>query len=222
MVACPTMDKIDLLFATSLFGMNRCAEMNFQFQSNSLVWEARNSLAKKAVDGGYDRILWIDSDMKFDKTLAETLSNDLDEGRDFVGTCCFKRSLPTQPLICKTLDWWMDEKGIPHSHADLYLDYPKDQVFEVAGIGLGALMMKTELFGKVTEAFGVLPFTPMPMMSEDYSLCWRLTKLGIPLYCDSRIKIQHIGQYMYGEEDWLKQNTVCDVWFTQDDLNEGK
>ena len=41
-------------------------------------------------------------------------------------------------------------------------------------------------------------------MSEDLSFCYRARNIGTKIYCDSRIKFGHIGNYEYTEEDYLK------------------
>ena len=45
----------------------------------------------------------------------------------------------------------------------------------------------------------------MPGLGEDYSFCWRVAQIGKKMWCDSRVKLGHVGQHIYTEEDYLKQ-----------------
>jgi len=211
LIAVPCLDSLPATFVSSLcnmLGSGTIGNASIGFEVQSLVYESRNILAAKAVNGGYERILWLDSDMCFEPDLAKRLAADMDEGRDFVSAVYFKRRLPTSPVIAKHIDWYEDENGWPQSLAETYEDYPKDSVFEIAGCGFGAVMMKTELLTMALTAFRCTPFTPMPYLSEDYAFCWRLGKLGVKMWADSRIPIRHCGLWLYGEQDWDRQREV--------------
>ena len=57
----------------------------------------------------------------------------------------------------------------------------------------------------VAEKFKLAPFDPLPFLGEDYFFCWKAKQLGYKLWCDSRIKVGHVGEYVYDEEAWLAQ-----------------
>ena len=86
---------------------------------------------------------------------------------------------------------------------------PEDSIFEVAGAGFGCVMMNTSLIKRVADEFG-LPFSPMMGFGEDLSFCWRVNQLGIPMFCDTRIKCGHIGQMNYNE-DYYKAQGIPEV-----------
>ena len=208
LIAVPCLDMMHASFVTSLCNMLAAGGMGrvgLAFEAQSLVYESRNRLAAQAIGGGYDRVLWLDSDMCFEPDLGQRLAADMDEGRDFVSAVYFRRKLPTQPVIAKNIEWYEDENGWPVSVAEVYEDFLKDQVFRIAGCGFGAVMMKTELLSRALAAFRVTPFTPMPNLSEDYACCWRLGKMGVEMWADSRIPVRHCGLWMYGREDWERQ-----------------
>ena len=62
--------------------------------------------------------------------------------------------------------------------------------------------MATDLINKVGEKFGY-PFSPVMGLGEDLSFCWRVQQLGIPMYCDSRVKVGHAGILTVSEETYL-------------------
>ena len=130
------------------------------------------------------------------------------EKKDFVSGLYFMRRLPTKPLILKELDWYEDEVLGAQESAEVYEDYPRDSVFEIAGCGFGCCIMSVLKVEHMTVAYRMNPFTPMPRLSEDYSFCLRARKLGYKLWCDSRIRPGHAGLMVYRQEDWDAQREV--------------
>ncbi len=198
LVAMPCMDHVHTAFMDALLKLQPVGECEFGITCSSLIYDARNTLTKKAIDGGFDRILWLDSDMVFAPTLLRDLSEDLDEGREFVSALCFTRKPPTVPVIFKTTGYTQNGRELT-PYAEKYLDYPKDSIFEVKAVGLGAAMMTVRLVKQIYAEYGA-PFTPQPGFGEDLSFCIKCDQSGIPIYCDSRIKVGHIGQAVFGED----------------------
>ena len=203
LIAIPCMDMVHTTFLKSVLGMDRVGECRFSITCSSLIYDARNNLAKQAVSEGFDRILWLDSDMDFQPDLMKRLSADLDEGREFVSGLYFKRRAPIQPVVYKEVGYYhskeLDEVtpiAIP------YGDYPKDDIFKVAGAGFGGAMMNVDLIKRVGDKFG-LPFSPIMGFGEDLSFCVRCSELGVDLFCDSRVKMGHVGLGTITEETYL-------------------
>lgn len=196
MIAIPCMDIMQTTFVAALLNMRRVGATKVSFLSNSLVYDSRNQLTDEALETGADRVLFIDSDMGFQKDMMERLAADMDEGRDFVCGIYFRRRIPTVPIIAKKVD----------GNLLTYIDYPKDQIFEVAAAGFGACMMSTKMLRDVKDAFGS-PFYPSDGMGEDYSFCAKVRSLGYKLYCDSRIKVSHVGSFEYNENVFLNQGS---------------
>ena len=199
MIAVPCMDTMPTRFVASLLNMRRIGASKVSFLSGSLVYDARNMLAKEALETEADRILWLDSDMQFGVDLMQRLADDMDAGADFVSGLYFKRKIPTSPCVYKAAEATQDG----HGRAEAYLDYPHDSLFQVAGCGFGAVMCTAKMIADVTAAFGA-PFGPMHGLGEDLAFCWRARQIGYTLHCDSRVKLYHIGQMAYGEEDYLR------------------
>lgn len=208
MIAVPCMDQMSTSFVASLVQMvRRHPDVKVCFLSDSLVYDARNALAHEAINAGCDRILWLDSDIVFGPDLLDRLSDDMKDDRDVVTALYFRRRIPTSPLILKQLEWYADGPDGPDHIADTYEDFPRDRLFEVAGCGLGACMMKTEVILKVCEKYKQPAFDPLATLGEDYSFCWRLGELGIKIWCDPRIPIGHVGVKVYTQAAWDSQET---------------
>ena len=192
LIAIPCMDVIEADFTdclTELLLHHNPGEIEVKYLKASLVYDARNQLAKYVRDRGcFDYVLWLDSDMTFEPDLLDRLLEDI-EGRQAVSGLCFGRRPPFRPCIFKRLE--VEQKGqMIHPHADNWYDYPRDQLFEVEACGFACLLMRVD----VLEAMGIygVPFFPIAGMGEDLTFCWRARKLDIRFHCDSRLKIGHI------------------------------
>mgnify|MGYP002623956240 CR=1 FL=1 len=193
LIGVPCMDQVSTSFMNALVGLEPVGEVELFIVTSSLIYDARNEICKKAVDGGYDRILWLDSDMVFPSNLLERLSKRMDEGYDFVSGLYFTRKKPILPTIFNEIKMEEDEENHKKvAKIRAYMDYPRDSIFEIEACGFGCVMMKTSLAEGVTKNFG-LPFSPVLGFGEDISFCMRATKLGKKLYCDSGIKLGHVG-----------------------------
>jgi hypothetical protein len=190
LIAVPALDVMPVQTAYSMLSLKRDCPSRFSFIVRASCADARNMLAREAIESGADRVLWIDSDMVFQDDLMLRLGEDLDAGWDMVCGLYFKRELPVTPVIYKRVEM---ANGV-----EPYLDYPRDSVFPVAGCGFGAVMMNTELLTRA-DSFKTGPFTPLPHLSEDLSFCKRATDAGARIACDSRIKVGHVGVIAYGE-----------------------
>ena len=87
------------------------------------------------------------------------------------------------------------------AHADAFLDYPRDDIFQIEGCGFGCVMLTVDLLRRVQERFG-LPFAPAGGFGEDLSFCLRARELGAEIWCDSTIKLGHVGTAVYDEDSY--------------------
>lgn len=205
LIAIPCMDMVHTEFMKSLLGMKPVGECRYALTASSLVYDARNSLVRQAIEENCDRILWLDSDMTFSPNLMIQLAADLDEGREIVSGMYFKRRSPVMPVCYKEIGYFKDESNGRSTPVALsYEDYPQDQIFECKGFGFGACMHTVDIARRVVEEFG-LPFSPILGFGEDLSFCMRLTKLGIKIWCDSAIKLGHIGSGAITEAVYLAE-----------------
>lgn len=202
LIAIPCMDVIEADFVECLANLRHVGEVEIKFLKASLVYDARNQITKYALDkGGFDYVLWLDSDMTFGPDLMEKLLEDMEpedgERRQAVSGLCFGRRPPFKPCIYKSLDVQQQGQMI-YPKAEVYLDYPRDQLFDVAACGFACVMMRMD----VLEAMGIygVPFFPIGGLGEDLTFCWRAQKLDIKFHCDSRLKIGHIMRIHVDED----------------------
>lgn len=198
MIAVPCMDMVPTDFMRSCLSLRAVDEIGYTFAQASLVYDGRNRLADAAIRGGWDRVLWLDSDMAFDPDLLERLSADLDEGREMVSGLYFSRKSPVHPVIYERCG--LDAETLrPVAEAPKAL--PEAEIFPVEAVGFGAVLVSAGLLRRVIDRFGE-PFTPIPGFGEDLSFCLRVRELGETVWCDRRVKPGHVGIYTYTHNDW--------------------
>ena len=205
LIAIPCMDQVSVIFTQCLLDLTKPDDTKVCFKPGSLVYDARNLLTLTAIEQNFDNVLWIDSDMQFRSDLLERLLTDMqDTGADIVAPVCFKRVMPTKPVIYTRIDPpGKNADGQLVSQVDDYMDYPQDQIFPVAGCGFGICMTSVNILKRVWEKFGPA-FSPLPWASEDISFCWKATQAGGKICADSRIKTGHVGQAIVTEELYLR------------------
>lgn len=204
LVAMPCMDMVHTTFFKSVIAMERIGEVRFSLTCSSLIYDARNTLAKQAVSEGFDRVLWLDSDMDFSPDLLKQLSADMDEGREMVSGLYFKRKAPVKPVIYKELGYYHNKiENTVTPVAVPYEDYPQDSIFPVAGCGFGGVLMSADLIKRVGDKFG-LPFSPLVGFGEDLTFCKHVSELGVEIFCDSRVKMGHVGLGTITENTYLQ------------------
>ena len=206
MVGIPTLKMMPVEFVISLLGI-RTPGVTLQIEGNSLTHFARASLLKKAIEGNYDYLLMVDSDMQFESDAISNLIDTIVQNNlDYVSSLCFKRCYPTEPVICKSINYEFDpQKGVQKQEVHYYEDYPKDTLFECGGSGFGMVIIKVAPMIKLIDTYKMSPFEPLPGLGEDFSFCLRFAECGFKMYCDSRVKIGHIGNHIFSEETYLGQ-----------------
>ena len=198
LIAIPAMSWVYTDFMQSMLALEK-PDAQLMIQTNSLIYDARNNIAWAAIQNGFDRVLWIDSDMQFPADLLIRLNEDMDtNGLDCVAGYFTSRSDDQKPCIYKDIHWEVDDGRVKTS-ADPVTEC-HDGLFEVAGVGFGAVLIKTEMLKAVCDAFGP-PFQPLPFLGEDLAFCWRAGQLKRRMWCDGRIQIGHIGTHVYRGEN---------------------
>ena len=65
LIAIPCLDTVCTEFLSSILNLQCVGDVGFKITQATLIYEARNLLSQQAVREGYDRIMWLDSDMVF-------------------------------------------------------------------------------------------------------------------------------------------------------------
>ena len=204
LIAVPCMDMMHTQFVHSLLGLRLNDDYEVRFVASSLIYVTRNLLVDFAIEKGFDRILWFDSDMVFTPDVVRYLNEDLDNGCDIVCGLAFMRKPPYQPVIFDSCNLSELDDGTLQTSATIYKDYPKDKLFEVAACGFGCVMMNVPAVKRIAEKFGNKLFTPLAGFGEDLTFCMYARSAEVKVWCDSRAKVGHVGEMVFNEDFYLK------------------
>lgn len=194
LIAVPCMDQVAAQFAQALAMLEKQGKCLVSFVIGSLIYNSRNDLAKQALKLECDFILWLDSDMVFPPETLTYLLKEMEEtGADFISGLYFRRCAPYSPVAFETLEIdgekanWSDYKG------------ELTGLHEVAGVGFGCVLMKTEMLLEMAAEYGDF-FGPIAKVGEDLAFCWRARQLGYKIMLDCNLKLGHVGHTVFTQQ----------------------
>lgn len=191
LIAVPCFDTMRAEFVRSLLELkdelhrNR-VEHEVKILTGTLVHAARDRLAQHAVNNFFDEVLWIDSDMVFDRHLYEDLKS---AGKDMVCGLFISRHYPYVSCVFKSL--------IP---VERITEYPED-TFQVAGCGFGCVLMKAQILKDVMTTHDGKCFIPDQRLGEDVAFCKRADDCGHTIWCEPTVRVGHVGSLVIWPED---------------------
>lgn len=190
-IAVPSMDTVPALFCQSLALLQRAGDTVIGFEVGSLVYNARNNLARQAVKSEADWVLWLDSDMVFGPDLLQRMlkvctENDI----DFLTALCFRRKPPYTPTLFDRLE--KTDKGASYT---ALMSVPEGR-FQVGGCGFAGVLMSMDVLLSVMAKFNGRMFEPIDGFGEDVAFCWRARQCGYVIWCDSDIELGHVGNFV--------------------------
>ena len=218
-IAVPSMDTIPALFAQSLALLQKDCEVQIGWEVGSLVYHARNNLARQALKTDADYVLWLDSDMVFaPDTLIRMLKVCKDNDIDFLTAVCFRRKPPYTPCLFDRLE--KVEKGASYT---ALMSVPEG-LFKVGGCGFAGVLMASDVLLSVQSKFNGRMFDPMDGFGEDVSFCWRARQCGYEIWCDSSIEFGHVGNCIVTRgyfEAYNGGGNVSESKTGEEDLDDG-
>lgn len=202
LIAIPCFDMVHTDFFESFVKMEK-EGTSFTTVKNTMIYSARNLIAANAIDAGFDRVLWLDSDMIFPTDMIPRLYAAMDKtGAGLVSGLYFTRRIPIKPNIFSEL-WYNETEDGLDAGAEMIYEYP-DDIIEIKACGFGCCLTSVDLIKRVGDKFGS-PFTPVDGMGEDLSFCYRVSQLGEKMFCDTRIKCGHVGNAVFDEGFYKRQ-----------------
>ena len=211
LIGTPSYDgRIDTWFADSLVRTVKQADpkqinIHAIYPSyDSLIQRARNDLARMAMDGGYDTLFFIDSDVEWE---PEWFFRLLARPEPIVGAALIKKS-DQESYTVKII-----KKNLTKSE--------DDALVQVDGLGTGFLKVDRFALEKLwlmSEPYvhdGVpnrmvfdLKIVDGDLISEDYVMCHKWQSLGYKVWLDPSITINHNGvkKYQGNLSSFLQRN----------------
>ena len=165
---------------------------------------ARNEIAAKALDDGFDETFWIDADIRFSPDDVDRIrSHDLP-------LCC--GIYPKKGLRQLAMKFLPDTERISFG--------TNGGLMEIMYAATGFLHVRRQVYDDIQQQLN-LPtcdafqqsFVPyfLPMtreyesghwyLGEDFAFCERARQCGYRIMADTSVRLWHVGRYAYGWED---------------------
>ena len=159
--------------------------------ASTILLTQRERLATNAVGLNADYMLWLDSDMVFPATTAVRL---LAHNEPVVAGNYIRRQKPYKGVAYKKIGDW--EKPLSF---DI-----QDELVSVAGVGMGCLLIKTDIFKELSKPWFDFQWTPSSndFLGEDMYLCQKITAAGYSIKIDTMIsqELHHLGTFAFNAE----------------------
>ena len=184
LIAVPCTDYMHAQTVRSLIGLTRRLQgdgLDFEVAvcDGTLAHVAREKLACKAINEGYDQVLWIDADMVFGPDVLEDLQFC---DKDFVTGLCYARRPPH--MCCAFTDARADHLA--------RVEDPPTEPMEIDGCGFAMVLIKTDILRAIKMHYKTC-FCPEPEYGEDLTFCRRAKTLGYKIWLDPCVQPGHIG-----------------------------
>ena len=167
----------------------------------------RSQAVEKAVDGGFDKLVFLDDDLALENTAGTSIiGRMLSHERGFVTTVVHHRNYPFLPML------FMEHKeGQFHP----IIDWPRDRLSEIDLSHLAFVMLDVQKLQSLREHEKDL-FVMKQGGSDDIRFCrlWREFFNESP-WIDPDIRTKHLGKENFLDEESFK-NAMKDV-----DVNDG-
>jgi hypothetical protein len=194
LIATPALDgRLDVWYTNSLVNSIRLAQANYIFlhpvfmSYDALIQRARNDLFKLAVEGEYDDMIWIDSDMEWS---PEWIMQMLESEEDVLGGTARKKTDDAEIYVAKTKDFTVHENGF----------------IKCEGLGTGFVKLSKKAFMALWESSPEytngertcrmvcdVQIVDGELYSEDTILFKKLNELGFSCWLDPKMTCNHIG-----------------------------
>ena len=191
LLSVPTFETIEPDTFKSIYGLDPCGHtVLFNFCRGYDCAKARNEIAKEAVDGGYDAVLMVDSDIILPADALAHLTNPFTD--ICLGVYPRKMTVTGQTeLFWPGYTDFNDQNNI--SIAELAGCGQKR--IEIMGGGMGCALIATHVFKTIPFPwFTYVTYPNGDVLSEDLDFCCKAGQAGFKIYADTRVHCGHIGK----------------------------
>jgi hypothetical protein len=164
--------------------------MNIHMVNGTLIADQRQKLAQMALRHGADYALFLDSDMRFPRDLAQRL---IAHGKDVVACNYSTRRLPAKSVA------WSD-----FSMQKFIYSHDRSGVEPVDAIGMGAMLIKTDVFRRLPQPWFQVVYSKaaQAFIGEDIYFCQLAKSHGVTVHVDhdASKQISHIGNFEFSHD----------------------
>lgn len=187
LIAVPTFENIAPECFKAIYNL-KGDNLSFDYVRGYDCAKARNEIVKKALDGGFDYVLMVDSDVVIPE---DTLEKLMDPPTDICFGVYPRKNCPGETELFK--DGTFDFKN-RYSVAELN-KIGSDRI-QIKGGGFGCALIKTSVFREINYPwFEFLSYENNTFLSEDLNFCLKAS-VRYQLMVDLRVKCGHITKYV--------------------------
>lgn len=195
-VCIPTRDTLHSAHALCLSELVKFNTMNdldthVFMDASTILLTQRERLGTMALELNAEFILWLDSDITFPATTAVRL---MSHNEPLVAANYIRRQLPAKGVAYEVIGDWQNP---------LPFDY-QDTLVEVQGVGMGCMLMKTEILTKIPKPWFEFGWSPQSndFLGEDMILCQKMSRAGYTVKIDTHIshELRHLGTWAFGPD----------------------
>lgn len=146
------------------------------FKDGGSLHGNREAIAQFAIDNGSSHLLFIDSDMAFDRDAVLRL---VERNKDVIGADYNHRRLP---LV-----------GTARNKVE------NDGIVECESVATGFMLIKTDVLKKMPHPWFFWKYNDKGevTMAEDYWFCEKAREAGASIWVDNTLSVKHIGEFLY-------------------------
>jgi hypothetical protein len=196
--------------------MQNGVDVAFSFIFNdSLIQNARNTLAHEFLSGDYTHLMFIDADIKFN---AYDILTMLGQDADIIGGVYPMKAINWEAVKKAALANMVADRlqyagsySVINLLADEHQEVKIDRPIEVSAIGTGFMLIKRETFGamnprsyvnnegnRVSEYFYLMKDENTGrLLPEDYTFCYKAREAGKKVFAAPWVKLSHIGTHTF-------------------------
>ena len=187
LLSVPTYENICPETFKSIYSIKSQHNLSFDYVKGYTCDRARNNIAQKAIEGGFDYVLMIDSDIIVPPNIDELIGFDV----------CFGVYPRKNTKTHETELFKFTERDFTDRFT--YPELPQEP-FKVKGSGLGCAMIKTDVFKRLSFPwFKYVTYSDGSTLSEDLFFCDLATRNGIDLYANPSVRCGHLARYFQYE-----------------------
>jgi len=159
--------------------------------ASTILLTQREHLATEALNLGSEYTLWLDSDITFPSSIAMRL---MSHNEPLVACNYIRRQLPAKGVAYEVIGDWQNP---------LSFDI-EDELVDVQGVGMGCMLMKTEILTKIQKPWFEFGWSPdsNDFLGEDMLFCQKATKAGYTVKIDTALshELRHLGTWAFGPD----------------------
>lgn len=190
LIAVPTFENIYPEVFKGIYDLDKCGhEVHFEFVKGYDCAKARNVISDKAIDGGYDYVMMVDSDTVIPK---DALKNMLEGDAEMVLGCVPKKSKRGETVLFSSKE---NLKGKGFHTVITYEQLQGTDRISLKGGGFGCALINTKVYSSLKYPyFKYVVYEDKVALSEDLYFCREVRNAGFRIEADPRVKCGHIAK----------------------------